>query len=152
MYSKQMPVRIISFKNRIFLMLEIKFQFKEGFSISPWLTFWPNNSMQWIALNCCSVQHRIFSSIPGLYPEKEMATHSSVLAWRIPGTGEPGGLPSLGLHRVGHNWSDLAAGAEAGLYPLSTLLSSQQTKVSPDIDKHSWLVKFFPGWELRKKF
>ena len=35
--------------------------------------------------------------------EKEMATHSSVLALRIPGTGEPGGLPSLGLHRVGHN-------------------------------------------------
>ena len=35
--------------------------------------------------------------------EKEMATHSSVLAWRIPGTGEPGGLPSLGSHRVGHN-------------------------------------------------
>ena len=34
--------------------------------------------------------------------EKEMATHSSVLAWRIPGTGEPGGLPSVGLHRVGH--------------------------------------------------
>ena len=39
---------------------------------------------------------------------KEMATHSSVLAWRIPGTGEPGGLPSMGSHRVGHNWSDLA--------------------------------------------
>ena len=35
--------------------------------------------------------------------EKEMATHSSVLAWRIPGTGEPGGMPSMGLHRVGHN-------------------------------------------------
>ena len=43
--------------------------------------------------------------------EKEMATHSSVLAWRIPGTGEPGGLPSMGSHRVGHNWSDLAAAA-----------------------------------------
>ena len=41
--------------------------------------------------------------------EKEMATHSSVLAWRIPGTGEPGGLPSMGSHRVGHDWSDLAA-------------------------------------------
>ena len=41
--------------------------------------------------------------------EKEMATHSSVLAWRIPGTGEPGGLPSLGSHRVGRDWSDLAA-------------------------------------------
>ena len=44
--------------------------------------------------------------------EKKMATHSSVLAWRIPGTGEPGGLPSMGSHRVGHDWSDLAA-AEA---------------------------------------
>ena len=42
-------------------------------------------------------------------PEKEMATHSSVLAWRIPGTGEPGGLSSMGSHRVGHDWSDLAA-------------------------------------------
>ena len=40
-----------------------------------------------------------------------MATHSSVLAWRIPGTGEPDGLPSLGSHRVGHDWSDLAAAA-----------------------------------------
>ena len=39
--------------------------------------------------------------------EKEMATHSSVLAWRIPGTGEPGGLLSMGSHRVGHDWSDL---------------------------------------------
>ena len=43
--------------------------------------------------------------------EKEMATHSSVLAWRIPGTGEAGGLPSMGSHRVGHDWSDLAAAA-----------------------------------------
>ena len=41
--------------------------------------------------------------------EKEMATHSSVLAWRIPGMMEPGGLPSMGSHRVGHHWSDLAA-------------------------------------------
>ena len=45
--------------------------------------------------------------------EKEMATHSSVLAWRIPGTGEPGELPSVGSHRVGHDWSDLAAAAAA---------------------------------------
>ena len=44
--------------------------------------------------------------------EKEMATHSSVLAWRIPRMGEPGGLPSMGSHRVGHDWSDLAAAAE----------------------------------------
>ena len=40
--------------------------------------------------------------------EKEMATHSSVLAWRVPGTVEPGGLQSMGSHRVGHDWSDLA--------------------------------------------
>ena len=40
-----------------------------------------------------------------------MATHSSVLAWRSPGTGEPGGLPSMGSHSVGHDWSDLAAAA-----------------------------------------
>ena len=45
--------------------------------------------------------------------EKEMATHSSVLAWRIPGMGEPGGLPSMGSHRVGHDWSGLAAAAAA---------------------------------------
>ena len=50
-----------------------------------------------------------------LYPRsdislvKEMATHSNVPAWRIPGTGQPGGLPSMGSHWVGHNWSDLAA-------------------------------------------
>ena len=44
--------------------------------------------------------------------EKEMATHPSVLAWRISGMAEPGGLLSIGLHRVGHDWSDLAAAAE----------------------------------------
>ena len=43
-----------------------------------------------------------------------MATHSSVLAWRIPGMGEPGGLPSMGSHRVGHDWSDSAAAAAGG--------------------------------------
>ena len=43
--------------------------------------------------------------------KKEMVTHSRVLAWRIPGTGEPGGLPSVGSHKVGHDWSNLAAAA-----------------------------------------
>ena len=43
--------------------------------------------------------------------EKVMATYSSILTWRIPGTAEPGGLPSMGSHRVGHDWSDLAAAA-----------------------------------------
>ena len=44
-----------------------------------------------------------------------MATHSSVLAWRIPGTAGPGGLPSMGSHRIGHDWSDLAAAAAAAV-------------------------------------
>ena len=46
--------------------------------------------------------------------EEEMATHSSVLAWRIPGTREPGGLPSMRSHRVGHDWSDVAAAVAVG--------------------------------------
>ena len=50
--------------------------------------------------------------------EKEMATHSSVLAWRIPGTGEPGGLLSMGSHRVGYDWSDAAAAAAAAFKSL----------------------------------
>ena len=48
--------------------------------------------------------------------EKEMATHSSVLAWRIPGTGKPGELPSMGSHRIGHDWSDLAAAAGSSVH------------------------------------
>ena len=63
--------------------------------------------------------------------EKEMATHSSVLAWRIPGTGEPGGLPSMGSHRVGHDWSDLAA---AMLYINRFTIAKVKAKI-----KH-WIV------------
>ena len=51
-----------------------------------------------------------------------MATHSSVLAWRIPGTGEPGGLPSMGSHRVGHDWGDLAAAAASSTYQVLSLI------------------------------
>ena len=50
--------------------------------------------------------------------EKEMAAHSSVLTWRIPGTGEPDGLPSMGSHRVGHDQSDLAAAAAGEMKPV----------------------------------
>ena len=52
-----------------------------------------------------------------------MATHSSVLAWRIPGTGEPGGLPSMGLQRVGHDWSDIAIAKNPYTVTLLVLLS-----------------------------
>ena len=54
----------------------------------------------------------IYKKLLRIIPEKEMATHSSVLVWRIPGTGKPAGLPSMGSHRVGHNGSDLAAAVE----------------------------------------
>ena len=62
--------------------------------------------------------------------EKEMATHSSVFAWRIPGMGKPGGLPSMGSHRVGHDWSDLAAAAAP-----NTLISSQFCGVASLVTK-----------------
>ena len=54
--------------------------------------------------------------------EEEMATHSSVLAWRIPGTAGPSGLPSMGSHRVRHDWSNLAAAAAAATLPEHYLL------------------------------
>ena len=62
-----------------------------------------------------------------------MATHSSVLAWRIPGMGEPGGLPSMGSHRVRHDWSDLAA-AEA--------LTQEKIKY---IEAHMWKAPVLMG-------
>ena len=88
----------------------------------PWRRQWhptpvllPGKSHGWRSLEGCSpedwslrVGHDLATSL-SLFTfhfhalEKEMATHSSVLAWRIPGTGEPGGLPSMGLHRVGHD-------------------------------------------------
>ena len=65
--------------------------------------------------------------------EEEMATHSSVLAWRIPGTGEPGGLPSMGSHRVGHDWSDLAAAAACCPNHHQLILISEQKAVGINI-------------------
>ena len=53
-----------------------------------------------------------------------MATHSSVLAWRIPGTGEPGGLPPMGSHRVGHDWSNLPAAAAANINTITIYICS----------------------------
>ena len=54
-----------------------------------------------------------------------MATHSSILAWRIPGTEEPSGLPSMGSHRVGHDWGNLAAAAAACILQYSSILSME---------------------------
>ena len=69
----------------------------------------------WAAVHGVAKSRTWLSSFPFTFHfhalEKEMATHSSVLAWKIPGTGEPGGLPSMGSHRVVHNWNGLAAAA-----------------------------------------
>ena len=61
--------------------------------------------------------------------EKEMATHSSVLAWRIPGMGEPGGLLSMGSHRVRHDWRDLAAAAAASTFIIFIVITSNGYKI-----------------------
>ena len=74
--------------------------------------------------------------------EKEMATHSSVLAWRIPGTGEPGGLPSMGSHRVGHDWSDLAVAVAVGLLEFRSGTACGQRNAN--LGKTYILVRFPP--------
>ena len=56
--------------------------------------------------------------------EKEMVSHSSILAWRIPGTGEPGGLPTMGSHRVGHDWRNLTVAAAAVMITKQSYKSS----------------------------
>ena len=88
----------------------------------PTQVFLPGKSHGWRSLVGCSpwgreesdTTERLHFHFHFHALEKEMATHSSVLAWRIPGMGEPGGLPSMGSHRVGLDWSNLAAAA-AGL-------------------------------------
>ena len=71
--------------------------------------------------------------------EKEMATHSSVLAWRIPGMREPGGLLSMGSHRVGHDCSDLAAATEAAAVPLKPYIQESPRGLVSDADS-GWRV------------
>ena len=85
-----------------------------------------------------------------------MATHSSVLAWRTPWTGEPGGLPSMGSHRVGHDWSDLAASRTS--YCLPGLVQERRTEFSsghkgdhPEIQREERGLRGSPGWERVKR-
>ena len=102
-----------------------------------------------------------------------MATHSSVLGWRIPGTGKPGGLPSMGSHRVGHDWTDLAAAAAAwnlkmhsdctqGANNLSESYCQEFThfiirrwfvkgsqELTVDLDLHEWNITIKEQWRWR---
>ena len=88
----------------------------------------------------------------GLALEKDMATHSSILAWRIPGMREPGGLPSTGSHRVRHDWSELAAAADSIFkcrdITLPTKAHLVKAMVSPVVmyGCESWTIKKAERW------
>ena len=94
--------------------------------------------------------------------EKEMVTHSSVLAWRIPGMGEPGGLPSMGSHRVGYDWSNLAAAAQflesygrafisGSLHHYSCSNHIQCSKPYSDSTRHKILLRNLPELHSESK-
>ena len=74
--------------------------------MDPGLILGPQTGAWWTAVHGVAKSQTQLCDFPFTFHfhalEKEMATHSSVLAWRIPGMGEPGGLPSMGSHRVGH--------------------------------------------------
>ena len=101
----------------------------------------------------CTVRHD-WSDLACMHAlEKEMATHSSILAWRIPGTGKPGGLPSTGSHRVRHDWSDLAAARhwinagqrvqpKSNYYAIFVMYQKTKSGNSPKMEK---LLSLFPS-------
>ena len=101
----------------LIILYIVVYQWRRQWHPTPVLL--PGKSHGWRSLVGCRLWGRTESDTTEQLPfhflalEKEMATHSSVLAWRIPGSGEPGGLLSMGSHRVGHDWSDLAAAAAA---------------------------------------
>ena len=78
---------------------------------SYFLIFWENYTV--FPNGCATLQSQPQCTGLPFYPHSHWSLPSGVLSWRIPGTGEPGGLPSMGSHRVGHDWSNLAAAAAA---------------------------------------
>ena len=120
----------------------------------------PGKSHGWRSLVGCSpwgreesdTMERLHFSLHAL--EKEMATHSNVLVWRIPGAAEPDMLPSVGSHRVRHDWSDLAAAADSILksrdITLSTKVRLVKAVVFPVVmyGCESWTIKKAERWGI----
>ena len=79
-----------------------------------------------------------------------MATHSSVLAWRIPGTGEPRGLPSMGSHRVRHNWSDLAAAAADSILKSRDITLPTKVHLSQSFGFFQAVMYGCESWTIKK--
>ena len=80
-----------------------------------------------------------------------MATHSSVLAWRIPGRAEPGGLLSMVSHRVGHDWTNLAAAAAAKSYQLEVTKALQLGPIEILGNSDSWGTLLFSSFPFEQK-
>ena len=105
-------------------------------NLQPTPVFLPGKSHGWRSLVGCSGISKSWTRLSNFTftfhfhaLEKEMASHSSILAWRIPGMGEPGGLPSMGSHRVIHDWSDLAAAAAGEIKGFNVYINKSHTYV-----------------------
>ena len=98
----------------VLIIYQTKDTFQE-FRTMEWDVYWKHNwglrVLHWLPSNFYLSEESSTFTFHFHALEKEMATPSSTLAWRIPGMEEPGGLLSMGSHRVGHDWSDLAAAA-----------------------------------------
>ena len=139
-----------------FLDTAIRFSWRTQWQ--PTLVLSPGRGAWWVAVHGVAKSRRRLSDLTFTFQfhalEKEMATHSSVLAWRIPRTAEPGGLPSMGSHRVGHDWSDLAAAAaydfpgftdgSSGKESICQCRSCRSCKFDPWVRKIPWSRKWQP--------
>ena len=110
-----------------------------------------NGGAWWVAVHVVARSQTQLSDFTFIFHfhalEKEMATHSSVLVWRVPEMGEPDGLPSVGSHRVRYNWSDLAAAAAVvHVISLISLLWLWFSFCLPSDDKDKKLMEA-SGWE-----
>ena len=119
-------------KQSAYLYIEIHLYGERPYNPAVWLVgIYPEKNIIWKD-TCTAVFIAAVFTVAYVFinrgMEKEMATHSSVLAWRIPGMGEPGGLLSMGSKRVRHDWSDLAAAAAAVVHVYNAILLSHKKK------------------------